>query len=67
MNNQKYYPFLKAKPVWLNGRRDVWNQMAGFHTAWTTEQPEVSTILRITGADAYRVWVNGEYAGYGPA
>lgn len=58
--------FKSAKPVWLSGSRDTWNQMAGFHCSWM--EAEVSNcLLRVTAADAYRLWVNGEYAGYGPA
>ncbi|MDT8389955.1 MAG: hypothetical protein RRC34_05540 [Lentisphaeria bacterium] len=59
--------FQQAAPIWIAGQSGTWNQMAGFHTAWTVENPVTDTILRITGADAYRVWVNGAHAGYGPA
>lgn len=59
--------FQQAAPVWIRGYRDTWNQTAGFYAIWGVEDPATPTILRITGADAYRVWVNGEHAGYGPA
>ncbi len=59
--------FTKAGPVWLRGRRGIWNQMAGFQTSWSAVEADAPTFLRITGADAYRLWVNGEHAGYGPA
>ncbi len=59
--------FQQAQAVWLSGRRDVWNQVAGFYAAWHVEDAGASTLLRVTGADSYRIWVNGEFAGFGPA
>lgn len=60
-------PFQQAIPTWIRGQREAWNQTAGFHARWPVAGPPNRTTLRITGADAYRVWVNGEHAGYGPA
>ena len=61
------HEFREAHPAWIAGRGDVWNQMAGFHAAWSMDDPSVNTVLRITGADSYRIWVNGKHAGYGAA
>lgn len=59
--------FAEAAPVWLKDREDVLNQMAGFYAGWTVANAAQPATLRITAADAYRVWVNGHHAGYGPA
>lgn len=59
--------FKKAKPIWPKGRQKIWNQMVGFRTSWSVVDADTPTCLRITGADAYRLWVNDAYAGYGPA
>ncbi len=59
--------FKHARPAWIEGRSEDWNQTAGFYAACTVDDPSASTVLRITGADSYRLWVNGEHAGYGPA
>lgn len=60
-------PFQEALPVWPEGRLEVWNQMGGFHAGWSAHGSATGTVLRITGADVYRVWCNGQHAGYGPA
>ena len=59
--------FEQARPVWLAGRHDRWNQMAGFYARCAVDDPNSPSLLRITGADAYRVWMNGSFVGYGPA
>ena len=59
--------FKKAIPVWPKGQTDKLNQMVGFYSSWETEDPSANSILRITAADSYRVWCNGEFLGYGPA
>ncbi len=54
--------FQKAVPVWPEGRSEIWNQMVGFYASWCHGQA-VGTVLRVTGADVYRVWCNGQHAG----
>ena len=41
--------------------------MAGFLLSWESSDSGLAPLLRITGADCYRVWCNGRHAGYGPA
>lgn len=59
--------FQQAVPVWPEGRNEIWNQMVGFHAKWSSGAAAAGAVLRITGADVYRVWCNGLHAGYGPA
>jgi len=59
--------FKRGVPVWPSGRREVRNQMVGFRCEWTRGDVSASCLLRVAGADCYRVWLNGKHAGYGPA
>ena len=59
-------PFAQALPVWpqkLVGRMNVW---MSFHTSVKLTARRRGT-LRLAAAQAYRIWVNGELAGRGPA
>ncbi len=59
-------PFLRALPVWppkLTAHKNVW---VSFH-ARVKLPPGENARLRLSAAQAYRVWVNGEFAGRGPA
>ena len=61
-----FRPFVRALPVWpqaLAGRMNIW---VSFHAAVTLPARSPAT-LRLAAAQAYRVWVNGEFAGRGPA
>jgi len=59
--------FQRAQPTWLSDRRDTWNQLVGFHTSFNLDSFKTKPTLRITGADTYRIWFNGTFAGCGPA
>ena len=61
-----YRPFARALPVWpkkLSGRMNTW---VSFHAAIRVAPGRTAT-LKIAAAQAWRVWVNGELAGRGPA
>jgi alpha-L-rhamnosidase len=58
--------FRSAKPVWAEGREREKNLTLGFHTR--VSAPASGTVLlRATGSSIYRVFLNGEFFGYGPA
>ncbi|MBT3295144.1 MAG: hypothetical protein HN919_17060 [Verrucomicrobia bacterium] len=58
----------EAVAVWPEGHSETWNQVVGFHAVLDREAPPgASAVLRVAGADCYRVWCNGRFAGYGPA
>lgn len=56
--------FLKAQPIWLKGKEREKNVFAVF-LAEAVLKPGAE--LHITGATCYRVFVNGTFAGVGPA
>lgn len=58
--------FEKATPIWIRNRRETVNYQAGFRCDFYAEAGEKYT-LKITGASLYRIFINGEFAGYGPA
>lgn len=56
----------KATPVWAEGRETEMNLNLGFHGVFQAgENQEVK--LRITASTLYRVFLNDEFVGYGPA
>ena len=58
--------FQAARPVWPEGRDKERNLLVEFRAGF--ERPEAGpVILRLTGASLYRVFVNGAFAGHGPA
>ena len=58
--------FQVAKPVWPEGRETEMNLFVGFRAVFHT--PSASrVVVRVTGATLYRLFVNGEFRGYGPA
>lgn len=58
--------FRSAKPVWIDGKEKEMNCKAGFRAVF--DAPDDGTvILRITGSSVYRIYINGQFAGYGPA
>ncbi len=59
-------PFLSGKPVWPEGREKDLNVFAGFRATVDGAAAE-RAVVRLTGATVYRVFVNGEFLGYGPA
>lgn len=58
--------FEKARPVFLRGMSGEKNITASFRAVFRAAAGE-EWRLRITASSAYRVWLNGEFAGYGPA
>ena len=58
--------FEKATPIWMKIKRESINYQAGFRCDFNAEA-EGECTLRITGATLYRIFINGEFVGYGPA
>jgi alpha-L-rhamnosidase len=58
--------FITAKPVWILGREKEKNLMAGFRAVFNAEEYGSYT-LRIAGSSLYRIYLNNEFLGYGPA
>jgi alpha-L-rhamnosidase len=58
--------FQAARPVWPEGKETERNLFVEFRAAF--EQPEKGPVtLRLAGASLYRCFVNGQFAGHGPA
>ncbi|MGE5295212.1 MAG: hypothetical protein ACM3VT_10325, partial [Solirubrobacterales bacterium] len=58
--------FAAAKPVWVTDRQTEKNLFVGFRAAF--ENPGQATpALRITASTLYRVYLNGQFVGHGPA
>lgn len=58
--------FHAARPVWPAGRETEKNLTVGFRAA--VVRPEAgATTLRLAASSLYRVFVNGRFAGHGPA
>jgi len=56
----------EAVPVWAEGRETEMNLTLGFQGVFQAEKNSEFT-LRITASTLYRVFLNGEFLGYGPA
>ena len=56
----------KAIPVWAEGREKEMNLTLGFRGAFEAKEKQ-NSVLRITASSLYRVHLNGEFIGYGPA
>ena len=59
-------PFQSAKPVWPRGRENRMNDFVEFRATFRCDCDE-APILRIAASTVYRVRLNGQFAGYGPA
>jgi alpha-L-rhamnosidase len=58
--------FRSAQPIWPTGREREMNLTVGFHA--TIRKPWFAHVtLRLTGSTLYRIFVNGQFAGHGPA
>lgn len=58
--------FIAARPVWPEGREKEMNLTVGFRA--TLDGAAASdAILRLTGSTVCRIFINGEFLGYGPA
>ena len=58
--------FVAAKPVWPKWIALERNLFVGFAAHFDAKEGE-RPLLRITGASDYRIWLNGEHVGWGPA
>lgn len=58
--------FRSAQPVWPDGRQEEMNLMVGFRAKLTKPEAKPAA-LRVAAATIYRVSVNGEFVGHGPA
>ena len=58
--------FLAAKPIWPEGRENEKNLFVGFRAVFEAKTPN-KVFLRATGSTLYRVFLNGEFLGHGPA
>lgn len=58
--------FVSAQPVWLEGREKEMNLFAGFRATVDGKAAE-NAVVRLTGSTICRLFVNGEFLGYGPA
>jgi len=58
-------PFIKARPVWAQNLELEKNKSCIFKT--TIPKGEGQTLLRIAACTNYRVLLNGEFIGFGPA
>ncbi|MCC6414524.1 MAG: hypothetical protein IT582_01245 [Opitutaceae bacterium] len=58
--------FTKAQPVWPQGLAGQMNTWVSFHARVELKARSRAT-LRLAAATIYRLWVNGELAGHGPA
>jgi alpha-L-rhamnosidase len=58
--------FQSAKPVWSKGREKEMNLTVGFRAAFGAPR-EAKVTIRLTASTLYRLYVNGTFAGYGPA
>lgn len=59
--------FLSAKPVWPAGREKEMNLFVGFRVTLDSRALPPHAKLRFTCSSIGRVFVNGTFAGYGPA
>ena len=58
--------FIKAQPIWPRNRRKEPNLQMGFRCDFVADQNKKYT-LRVCGSTLYRVFLNGNFVGYGPA
>jgi alpha-L-rhamnosidase len=58
--------FIAAQPVWPEGRETEKNITVGFRAGFEVPAGK-KVLLRATGATLYRIFLNGEFIGHGPA
>ena len=58
--------FFEAKPIWIEDREAEMNLTVGFRACFNN--PEAGdVILKIAASTLYRVYLNGQFIGHGPA
>ena len=62
----KNIPFQMALPVWVEGLDDEMNVTVIFEATFDSPAGKAA-LLRLVGAQVFRITVNGAFAGYGPA
>ena len=58
--------FISARPVWPAGMDTVKNLTVGFRASFEAPERE-RTAIRLAASSLYRIFVNGRFAGHGPA
>jgi alpha-L-rhamnosidase len=58
--------FDSARPIWPTGRETEKNLFVGFRAAFKCSERE-RPVLRLTASSLYRVYLNGQFIGHGPA
>ena len=58
--------FDRAVPIWAKGRATEMNCNLGFFSEFEAAADK-DAVLRLAGSGIARVWLNGEFAAYGPA
>ncbi|MHC4743542.1 MAG: hypothetical protein ACYS8Z_16635, partial [Planctomycetota bacterium] len=58
--------FDSARAIWPEGREKEMNLSVGFRAVFDCPAGE-GAVLRIAGSSLYRIYLNGEFAGHGPA
>jgi len=56
--------FIKAKPIWINGKEEEVNCRVQFKTFCSKNQ---NARIRIATSGIYQLYINGEFVSYGPA
>jgi hypothetical protein len=59
-------PFVSAQPIWPKGLVDDKNITIGYRTLFQRPAGNQAT-LKITGHSLYRIFLNGQFLGHGPA
>ncbi len=65
-STEKNRQFENAIPVWVEGREKEMNLNLGFRGAFTAS-PDQDIKIRIAASSIYRLYINGEFVGSGPA
>ena len=58
--------FQQAQPIWPTNRETEMNLSVGFRATFECVKHQ-KVEVRVAASTLYRLWVNGEFAGYGPA
>lgn len=59
---------MPGKWIWNDAeKRREWNQWVGFRRSFLLDSVPSTATLKITADAEYRVWINGEWVGQGPA